>query len=128
MAEKFVKEVHFFISLTLKEEQWGYICGNKHKNEEEKMGKAAYIYLAVISIVAFAAYGIDKYKARHGKWRIPESTLILLAVAGGSIGALAGMRVFRHKTKHWKFIIGIPLILILQIALIAYCVFNTGEQ
>mgnify|MGYP003294755581 CR=1 FL=1 len=73
--------------------------------------------LLLVNIVAFAAYGIDKRKAQKGRWRIPESTLLLLAFFGGAIGALMGMRVFHHKTKHWKFKILVPLFLILQFAL-----------
>ena len=71
-----------------------------------------YIYLAVINIVAFAAYGIDKWKAKNAKWRTPEATLILLAAAGGALGAYTGMKCFRHKTQHKKFIIFVPLFLI----------------
>ena len=74
-----------------------------------------YIYLAVINVVAFAAYGIDKWKAKNAKWRTPESTLILLAVAGGALGAYAGMKCFRHKTQHKKFVIFVPLFLIVWI-------------
>ncbi len=73
------------------------------------------LYLIVINIVAFLAYGADKQKAKEKKWRTPESVLLMLAVLGGSIGALLGMKVFHHKTKHPKFFIGVPAILILQI-------------
>ena len=75
-------------------------------------------YLIGINVLTFLFYGIDKWKARKKKWRIPENTLIWLAVAGGSIGALLGMYVFRHKTKHKKFTLGIPAILIVQIVLL----------
>ena len=84
----------------------------------------ALIYLAVINIVAFFLYGIDKWKARHDKWRITEARLLWIAVAGGSIGALLGMKIWHHKTKHNKFRFGLPAILILQIAAILaalYC-------
>ena len=74
------------------------------------------IYLAAINIAAFFLYGIDKWKARHDKWRITEARLLWIAVAGGSIGALLGMKVWHHKTKHNKFRFGLPAILILQIA------------
>lgn len=74
------------------------------------------IYLAAINIVAFFLYGIDKWKAQHDKWRITEATLLWIAVAGGSIGALIGMRLWHHKTLHAKFRYGLPAILILQIA------------
>ena len=77
-------------------------------------------YLLAINIVAFIAFGVDKYKAKRDKWRIPESTLLTMAVLGGSIGALAGMRFWRHKTLHDKFRIGIPVILALQIIAIIW--------
>ena len=82
--------------------------------------KFVVIYLAVLNVVAFVAYGIDKYKAKHNRWRISEATLLLMAIAGGSVGALLGMRVFRHKTQKRKFTITIPLALALQIAALLY--------
>ncbi len=75
-------------------------------------------YFLAINVVAFLAYGIDKYKAKKDLWRIPEATLLLLAVIGGSIGALLGMRFFHHKTKKPKFSVGVPVILIIQIVII----------
>ena len=84
-----------------------------------------FIVLFAVNLIAFAAYGIDKYKAIKDKWRVPESTLILLAVCGGSIGALLGMKVFHHKTKHPKFFIGVPLIIIFQTALIVFLAYKT---
>ena len=77
-------------------------------------------YLLAINAVAFIVYGIDKYKAKKAKWRIPEATLLLLAVLGGSIGAWMGMKVWHHKTMHKKFKYGIPAILLIQIALMEY--------
>lgn len=77
-------------------------------------------YLLAINIVAFIAFGVDKYKAKRDKWRIPESTLLTMAVLGGSIGALAGMRFWRHKTLHDKFRIGIPVIIVLQIVAVVW--------
>ena len=77
-------------------------------------------YLFAINIVSFFLYGIDKYKAKKGQWRIPEATLLMIAVIGGSIGAWVGMRLWHHKTMHKKFKYGIPLIIIMQIALVAY--------
>ena len=74
-------------------------------------------YLAAVNVVTFTVYGIDKSKARRGAWRIPEKTLFLLPLLGGSVGALLGMKVFRHKTKHWYFVWGIPIILLAQTAL-----------
>ena len=76
------------------------------------------IYLAVINIVTFFLYGIDKWKAKRSKWRIPESTLLWWAVFGGSIGALLGIKVWHHKTQHKKFKYGVPAILIAQIAIV----------
>ena len=75
------------------------------------------VWLAVINLLTFIVYGADKRRARKGKWRVPEKTLFLLPLLGGSIGALLGMRVFHHKTKHWYFVWGIPTILLAQIAL-----------
>ena len=75
------------------------------------------IYLVLINIAAFAAYGMDKRKAKRNEWRTPESVLLLLAAVGGSVGAYAGMQFFRHKTKHLKFTIGVPAIFIVQVAL-----------
>lgn len=73
-------------------------------------------YLAVMNLAAFGAYGADKRRARRGSWRIPERTLFLLPLLGGSVGALLGMHVFRHKTRHWYFRWGIPAIFLLQLA------------
>lgn len=81
-------------------------------------------YLLAINAVAFIMYGIDKYKAKKAKWRISEATLLLLAVLGGSIGAWMGMKVWHHKTMHKKFKYGIPAILLMQIALMAYLHMN----
>ena len=75
------------------------------------------IYLVIINLIAFLTFGADKRRARRDRRRVRESTLFLLAVLGGSAGALLGMYVFRHKTRHWYFCVGIPAILILQIAL-----------
>ena len=82
------------------------------------IANALLYYLIVITIVTFLVYGIDKWKAKQGSWRISEATLLILAVIGGSIGALLGMKVWRHKTQHKKFKYGLPLILLGQIALI----------
>lgn len=77
-------------------------------------------YVAIINTLAFIVYGIDKLKAKKGKWRIPESTLLLLAIIGGSIGAWFGIKVWHHKTLHKKFKYGIPLIVIIQIVIAIY--------
>ena len=79
--------------------------------------EAIVIYLAAINVITFIMFGADKARAAKGRWRISESALILAALLGGSIGALAGMRIFHYKTKHRKFTIGIPVILALQIIL-----------
>ena len=77
-------------------------------------------YLLAVNITSFLLYGIDKYKAKKGRWRISEATLLLMAVIGGSIGAWAGMRLWHHKTMHKKFKYGIPIIIILQVVLAVY--------
>ena len=77
-------------------------------------------YLFAINIVSFFLYGIDKYKAKKNKWRISEATLLMIAVIGGSIGAWAGMQLWHHKTMHKKFKYGIPIIIIIQVALAVY--------
>ena len=76
------------------------------------------IYLIAINVVTFFLYGMDKWKAKRSKWRISEATLLGLAVIGGSIGAWLGMKVWHHKTMHKKFKYGLPLILIVQIAIV----------
>ena len=73
-----------------------------------------------INVITFLIYGFDKFKAKKGKWRIPESSLLLLAIIGGSIGAWFGIKVWHHKTLHKKFKYGIPLIVIIQIVLAIY--------
>lgn len=82
------------------------------------------IYLAVINVVTFVVFAIDKRRAMKDAWRTPEKTLLGLSLAGGSIGALASMRLFRHKTKKPLFSIGIPVMLVLQAALVLYVLFK----
>ena len=77
-------------------------------------------YIVGVNILAFLVYGIDKWRAKKGKWRISEATLLLLAIIGGSIGAWLGMKVWHHKTMHKKFKYEVPAILIIQIILITY--------
>ena len=84
--------------------------------------KSILLLLIAVNLVSFALYGLDKVKAKRGLWRIRESTLLLVAALGGSLGALMGMELFRHKTKHWTFKILIPLFLLLHIALGVYVV------
>ena len=78
--------------------------------------KCILIYLLLINIIAFALMGIDKSRARRHAFRIPEKRLFISALLGGSIGAITGMYTFHHKTKHWYFVVGMPFILLLQIA------------
>ena len=79
-------------------------------------------YLIIVNIVGFAIMGIDKAKAKKHAWRIPEATLFLVALIGGSIGSIAGMQIFRHKTKHWYFVVGMPVIFFLQLALAIFLI------
>lgn len=76
------------------------------------------LYLIVINITAFAMMGIDKKRAKKHEWRIPEARLFGAALLGGGPGAVLGMYFFRHKTKHWYFVAGMPLIMILNFAII----------
>lgn len=81
-------------------------------------------YLIGINVITFLMYGLDKLKAQKGKWRIPESTLLLLAILGGSVGAWLGMKVWHHKTMHKKFKYGVSLIFFIQIVLCSYFCFT----
>lgn len=78
------------------------------------------IYLLIINLFTFVVFGVDKQKAMKKKYRVPEKTLFLLTAIGGSVGALAGMFGFRHKTRKWYFRIGIPVILGIQIFVMFY--------
>lgn len=82
------------------------------------------IYLLLANLTSFLLMGIDKGKARKNKWRIPEKTLFLAALLGGSIGSVLGMYTFRHKTKHTAFVVGMPCILLLQITLACFLIFR----
>ncbi len=79
------------------------------------------IYFLIINLIGFLSMGIDKLKAKKDWWRIPEGTLLMIAILGGGIGSILGMYTFRHKTKKMKFTVGMPTILISEIALIIYC-------
>ena len=79
--------------------------------------KTILLLLIAVNLVSFALYGLDKLKAKKGLWRVKESTLLLVAAFGGSVGALLGMEVFRHKTKHWQFKVLVPVFLALHVAL-----------
>ena len=85
------------------------------------------IYLLAVNAVTFIVYGIDKYKAKHAKWRISEATMLLLAVVGGSIGAWCGMKVWHHKTMHKKFKYGVPMIFLLQLALAVWIITKMAQ-
>ena len=78
------------------------------------------LYLVCINLAAFALRGVDKRRARRRQWRVPEKLLFLAALLGGSAGAWAGMYVFRHKTRHWYFVVGMPVILLVQLLLIRF--------
>lgn len=87
------------------------------------MMKLFILYLIAINLVTFIVYAKDKRKAKKGTWRTPESTLLLLAAIGGTIGALLAMYLLRHKTKHKKFFIGVPALLVLQL-IVAFYLYN----
>ena len=80
------------------------------------------LYLIIVNAAAFLLMLADKQKAKRGLWRIPESTLMGVAIIGGSVGALAGMYTFRHKTRHLKFVLGVPLIFAIQILLTIFLI------
>lgn len=80
----------------------------------------AMIYILIMNIIGFCLMGLDKHRARTRQWRVPENILFGAALLGGSAGAWAGMYVFHHKTRHWYFVVGIPLILAAQLALAVY--------
>lgn len=83
-----------------------------------------FCYLVIINIIGFFLMGLDKRKAKKGKWRIPERTLFLTAAVGGSLGCWMGMYTFHHKTKHWYFTVGMPLIFVAQVCLILFLEFK----
>ena len=84
------------------------------------------VYAAVMSLIAFAAFGIDKFKAKTNRWRIRERTLFLLALSGGGIGAFLGMKVFHHKTRNKQFAVGLPVIMIIQTVLLLFLIQKAG--
>ena len=83
------------------------------------------LWLTLMSLVLFAVMGADKRRAKAGAWRVPEKTLFLLALLGGALGGVLGMRTFRHKTKHWTFAWGFPILALLQLAL-CFWLFGRG--
>ena len=85
----------------------------------------ALLYLVAVNLVTFFIYGIDKFKSKRAKWRVPEATLLGLAAVGGCIGAWLGMKLWHHKTLHKKFRYGLPLIFLVQLAVAALLLFKT---
>ena len=90
------------------------------------MGVITYIvsYLIIVNLIGFFIMGVDKLKAKKRAWRIPESTLFVVALIGGSLGTTVGMHVFRHKTRHWYFLYGMPAILVIQIAIVMVLIYS----
>lgn len=90
------------------------------------MGVITYIvsYLIIINLIGFVIMGVDKLKAKKRAWRIPESTLFVVALIGGSLGTTIGMHVFHHKTRHWYFLYGMPAILLIQIAIVVVLIYS----
>ena len=90
----------------------------------DKLWQALGLYLLAVNLAAFVLMGADKRKARRGAWRIPERTLFLPALLGGALGGVLGMRTFHHKTRHWYFRWGFPLLLALQLAVLGWLAFR----
>lgn len=84
-------------------------------------------YVIVINVITLMMYGIDKWKAKHSKWRIPEATLLFMAAVGGSIGAWTGIKLFHHKTLHKKFKYGVPAIFLIQLGITLYIYLKTNN-
>jgi len=103
------------------------VLENKGKGREEKMENIflgiLIGYLCIINIIGFCSMGVDKKKAEKGEWRIKEKSLFTIAAVGGSFGSIAGMQVFRHKTKHKSFVWGMPAIFLIQLILATYFMF-----
>ncbi len=81
-------------------------------------------YLAIVNLAGLIVMGIDKLRARKRAWRIPESTLFVIALIGGSLGTTIGMHLFHHKTRHWYFLFGMPAILVIQIAAVLILMYS----
>lgn len=84
-------------------------------------------YVIVINVITLMMYGIDKWKAKHSKWRIPEATLLIMAAVGGSIGAWMGIKLFHHKTLHKKFKYGVPAIFLIQLGIVVFVYLKTNN-
>ena len=87
---------------------------------EQVLFLMAAIWLAVVNLAGFILMGVDKSRAKRDAWRIPEKTLFLTAILGGSVGAIAGMFFFHHKTRHWYFRFGLPAILVVQLVAVGW--------
>ncbi|WP_352398586.1 DUF1294 domain-containing protein [[Clostridium] aminophilum] len=87
---------------------------------EEFMTNVAMVYAAAVNIIAFLMFGMDKMRAKRNEWRIPESSLLTVALIGGSVGAWAGMRFFHHKTRKPRFTVSIPVMMLAQAALLVW--------
>lgn len=86
-----------------------------------ELTRAVLLWLAAINAAGFLLMGLDKWKAKRNAWRIPEKTLFTAALLGGTVGVIAGMKTFRHKTRHNSFRLGMPVLLLAQVAVIVYC-------
>lgn len=84
-------------------------------------------YVIVINVITLMMYGIDKWKAKHSKWRIPEATLLIMAAVGGSIGPWTGIKLFHHKTLHKKFKYGVPAIFLIQLGIVVFVYLKTNN-
>ncbi|SDH72446.1 DUF1294 domain-containing protein [Bacteroides ovatus] len=84
-------------------------------------------YVIIINVITLMMYGIDKWKAKHSKWRIPEATLLIMAAVGGSIGAWTGIKLFHHKTLHKKFKYGVPAIFLIQLGIVVFIYLKTNN-
>ena len=84
-------------------------------------------YVIVINVITLMMYGIDKWKAKHSKWRISEATLLIMAAVGGSIGAWTGIKLFHHKTLHKKFKYGVPAIFLIQLGIVVFVYLKTNN-
>lgn len=116
-------------SLTLLRRQQGHDAASSIHLFQNMTHIITYIgyYLLAINVITFFLFGLDKLKARKNWWRIPEATLLFLAIAGGSIGGWLGMKVFHHKTLHKKFAYGLPLIIVLQICTAIWLWIKSGN-
>lgn len=90
------------------------------------MGVISYIvlYLATVNLTGLIAMGVDKLRAKKRAWRIPEATLFVIALIGGSLGTTIGMHLFHHKTRHWYFVFGMPAIMVMQIVIVLILMYS----